>query len=115
MLDPALGRFDFVVAMDSLIHYDGPDIARVLAQLGARTQNGVLFTVAPRTPSLTLMHAAGRFFPRGDRAPAIAPISTKALSRAMRGHADLANWRLARAHRVSRGFYISQAMEALRS
>ena len=26
MLDPALGRFDYVVAMDSLIHYPAPDI-----------------------------------------------------------------------------------------
>jgi magnesium-protoporphyrin O-methyltransferase len=115
MLDPALGCFDFVVAMDSLIHYDGPDIARVLSQLSARTGSSVLFTVAPRTALLTLMHAAGRFFPRGDRAPAIAPISTKGLSRAMQGHADLADWRLAREHRVARGFYISQAMEAQKS
>ena len=37
MLDPALGRFDHVVAMDSLIHYDGRDIARALARArGAR-------------------------------------------------------------------------------
>ena len=33
MLDPAFGRFDYVVAMDSLIHYEGPDIARTLAGL----------------------------------------------------------------------------------
>ena len=29
LLDPALGRFDHVVAMDSLIHYTAPDIVRV--------------------------------------------------------------------------------------
>ena len=30
MLDPALGTFDHVVPMDSLIHYDMPDAVRVL-------------------------------------------------------------------------------------
>ena len=62
------------------------------------------------------MHAVGRLFPRGDRAPAIAPISARGLARAdapiNRGSQA---WRLARTHRVARGFYISQAMEALRS
>ena len=75
MLDPKLGRFDHVVAMDSLIHYEGEDIAHTLASLAARTSGSVLFTIAPRTPALTVMHAMGRFFPRGDKAPAIAPIS----------------------------------------
>jgi MFS transporter, BCD family, chlorophyll transporter len=31
MFDPALGQFDHVVAMDSLIHYRAPDVVRVLA------------------------------------------------------------------------------------
>ncbi len=33
---------------------------------------------------LTLMHAVGRFFPRGDRAPAIAPISARRLGRSLK-------------------------------
>jgi len=115
MLDPALGAFDYVVAMDSFIHYEGVDIARIVAELAARTANSVLFTVAPRTTLLTLMHAVGRIFPRGDRAPAIAPISERGLARAMREHPGLAEWRIARSHRVASGFYISQAMEAQRS
>jgi magnesium-protoporphyrin O-methyltransferase len=115
MLDPALGAFDYVVAMDSFIHYEGRDIARIVAELGARTANSILFTVAPRTPLLTLMHSVGRLFPRGDRAPAIAPISERGLARAMRDHPGVQAWRVARSHRVTRGFYISQAMEAQRS
>jgi magnesium-protoporphyrin O-methyltransferase len=115
MLDPALGAFDYVVAMDSFIHYEGGDIARIVAELGARTANSILFTVAPRTPVLALMHAVGRLFPRGDRAPAIAPISERGLAQAMRDHPGIHAWRIARSHRVSRGFYISQAMEAQRS
>jgi magnesium-protoporphyrin O-methyltransferase len=114
MLDPGLGRFDYVVAMDSLIHYEGRDIARVLADLGRRAGRGVLFTVAPRTPALTLMHAVGRLFPRGDRAPAIAPIAPRDLARRMGDERDLTGWRMGRERRVTRGFYISQALEALR-
>ena len=112
MLDTAHGKFDFVVAMDSLIHYEGPDIARVIASLSARTAKGICFTIAPRTPALTVMHAVGRFFPRGDRAPAIAPISRSRLERALHQHGGLQGWRLARGARVTRGFYISEAVEA---
>ena len=75
MLDPALGHFDYVVAMDSLIHYLPQDVAGVLAQLAGRTRVAMVFTFAPRTPMLALMHAAGRLFPRSDRAPAIEPIA----------------------------------------
>jgi magnesium-protoporphyrin O-methyltransferase len=114
MLDPSLGHFDYVVAMDSLIHYSGGDIARALANLARRTASAMLFTVAPSTPLLTVMHALGRCFPRGDRAPAIAPISTERLAQAIRHCEALADWRMARVRRVTRGFYISQAMEALR-
>ncbi len=63
MLDDDLGRFDHVVAMDSLIHYRTPDIVRALNLLGRRTGTSLLFTVAPRTPLLTAMHAAGGCFP----------------------------------------------------
>ena len=38
MLDASLGEFDYVVAMDSLIHYPTPDIVRALATLAARTR-----------------------------------------------------------------------------
>ena len=35
---PALGRFDHVVAMDSLIHYRAADIVAALDRLAARTR-----------------------------------------------------------------------------
>jgi len=114
MLDPALGVFDHVVAMDSLIHYEGRDIARVIGSLGERTRTSIVFTIAPRTPALTIMHAVGQFFPRGDRAPAIAPISRTQLQQELHLHSGLAAWTLARDHRVAKGFYISQALEARR-
>ncbi len=71
----------------------------------------MIFTIAPRTIPLTIMHAVGKFFPRGDRSPAIAPISQAALEREMQQRPGLQNWRLTRSYRVSRGFYISEALE----
>ncbi len=115
MLDPALGRFDHVVAMDSLIHYQDVDITAALAGLSARVAASIVFTVAPRTPALTLMHAAGRLFPRGDRAPAIVPISSAALEEGLRASPALAGWHVSRSQRISSGFYVSQAMEVRRS
>ena len=49
MLDPALGRFDHVVAMDSLIHYRAFDIVDVVGGLAERTNSSLLFTFAPST------------------------------------------------------------------
>lgn len=114
MLDPALGRFDYVVAMDSLIHYHARDTVRVLAGLAQRTDRAMMLTFAPRTAALTVMHAVGRWFPRGDRAPSIEPVRPRTIVRHIGGHADLHAWRTARTHRVSRGFYISQALEVVR-
>lgn len=109
MMDPALGRFDYVVAMDSLIHYRPRDTVRVLGELGRRTDRAILFTFAPRTPALSVMHAVGRLFPRGDRAPAIEPVRPQTIQALI--HADIEAWRTHRTHRVSSGFYISQAVE----
>ncbi|MDR7036341.1 magnesium-protoporphyrin O-methyltransferase [Methylobacterium sp. BE186] len=114
MLDPGLGRFDHVVAMDSLIHYAGRDIARALAELGSRTNGSIVFTVAPRTALLTLMHAAGKLFPKSDRAPAIVPITTRGLSKRIDREPNLAGFALARTHRINSGFYLSNALELTR-
>ena len=111
MVAPALGSFDYVVAMDSLIHYEPRDAARVLSQLATRTRRGILFTFAPRTPALAVMHAVGRFFPRGDRAPAIEPVSEDTLRRLLSNEPGLQIWRLRRTRRVASGFYTSQAVE----
>jgi magnesium-protoporphyrin O-methyltransferase len=111
MLDPALGHFDHAVLMDSLIHYRADDIVRAVSGLAARTRRSVLFTFAPRTPALSAMHAIGRLFPRGDRAPAVEPVAEAHLRRRLAAEPGLAGWRVARSHRVARGFYISHALE----
>jgi magnesium-protoporphyrin O-methyltransferase len=71
----------------------------------------VLFTFAPKTAMLATMHAAGKLFPKGDRAPAIEPVAEKRLTRLIRNAPELNDWRIDGANRVSTGFYISQAME----
>lgn len=115
MLDAELGRFDHVVAMDSLIHYEGPDAIRTLAGLAARTERSLLFTFAPRTSVLAAMHAVGRLFPRGERAPAIEPVAEADLSRLVAAEPSLRSFGLGRSKRISTGFYTSQAMELVRA
>ncbi|MEQ8967372.1 MAG: magnesium protoporphyrin IX methyltransferase [Azospirillaceae bacterium] len=114
MLDEGLGRFDHVVAMDSLIHYDTADMVRVLERLGERTEHSMVVTFAPRTAALTVMHTVGRAFPRGDRAPLIEPVSPRALDRRMAASDRLTGWTSGRTERVSSGFYISQGLEVCR-
>ena len=110
MTDPALGRFDHVVAMDSLIHYEPDDVARVLSAWAPRCQGRLLFTVAPRTPALAAMHAVGRLFPRGDRAPAIVPQRIDRLQQRLGREPALAGFAPAGSTCVAQGFYTSQAM-----
>jgi magnesium-protoporphyrin O-methyltransferase len=113
MLDPKLGKFDFVVAMDSLIHYRALDTCRIIAGLAARTDGALLVTFAPKTPALAVMHAVGRLFPRGDRAPAIEPVAEQKLRRLLMSEESLEGWQLGRSHRVASGFYKSQALEMI--
>jgi magnesium-protoporphyrin O-methyltransferase len=110
MLAPALGEFDHAVCMDSLIHYETPDMVRAVASLSARVRETVAFTFAPRTPALALMHWVGRAFPRGDRAPAIVPAAERVLRRQIAELPALSSWRIAQSERITSGFYMSQAM-----
>jgi magnesium-protoporphyrin O-methyltransferase len=114
MLDASLGRFDHVVAMDSLIHYRAGDTVAALSQLAFRVDRSIIFTFAPRTPALAAMHFAGRFFPRRDRAPSIEPVAEAALMRRIEASPALDLWRAGRTRRVSSGFYKSQGLELVR-
>ncbi|MGY6536082.1 MAG: magnesium protoporphyrin IX methyltransferase [Pararhodobacter sp.] len=100
MLDAGLGRFDAVMAMDSLIYYTRPDLEAALQGLSARASQ-IVFTVAPRTPLLMAMWHAGRVFPRADRSPVMIPHDWRQLR--VDG--------LGRVGRISRGFYISDCLE----
>ncbi|NNE53207.1 MAG: magnesium protoporphyrin IX methyltransferase, partial [Sulfitobacter sp.] len=103
--DPTLDHFDHVVAMDSLIYYSAPDIARLLQGMAPRLGQSFLFTVAPRTPLLMLMWRAGKLFPRSDRSPTMVPHAPTKLA------AALQRGSLRDVERVTSGFYISHALE----
>jgi magnesium-protoporphyrin O-methyltransferase len=115
MSDAALGLFDHVVAMDSLIHYNGADVVRVLAGFAARTRHSIVFTFAPKTPALWLLWVVGRLFPRKDRAPAIEPVSEREIRRLIACAPQLEGWRIGRTQRIASGFYKSQAMELIKT
>jgi len=111
MLDDGLGEFDHVVAMDSLIHYPCEQIAQALDRLSRRTRRSMLFTFAPRTPLLAVMHRVGRMFPRTDRSPALEPIAQQRLHHALTTQWTQQAWRAQRSQRIAHGFYTSQAWE----
>jgi magnesium-protoporphyrin O-methyltransferase len=115
MLDERHGTFDFCVAMDSLIHYPAKDLVNVLAGLANRTQSKVLFTFAPRTLALSVMHTVGKVFPRSDRSPAIEPVGEKKLSGMIAGDNRFARWRQDQSLRIVHGFYTSHAKELVAS
>ncbi|WP_422016163.1 magnesium protoporphyrin IX methyltransferase [Roseateles sp.] len=114
MLDPALGEFDHVVGMDSLIHYEPADAVEVIAGLAQRTRHSLLFTFAPSSPALELFKAAGKLFPRGNRSPSIVPVAERALHRRLDAHPRLLAWDIGRSQRIASGFYTSQAMELVK-
>jgi magnesium-protoporphyrin O-methyltransferase len=114
MRDMDLGTFDYAVAMDSLIHYDVADGVQTLEAMAKQINRKMVFTFAPKTPLLALMHAAGRFFPRADRAPAIEPVSPKGLGRHLQDAGMMQDWEMGRSHRVDVGFYKSHALELTR-
>jgi len=115
MLDPALGRFDYVVGMDSMIHYQRDDVVRVLGEFAQRTEHAILFTFAPGNALLNSLLTVGRAFPRGDRAPFIEPVAEATLRRLIAGSPALAGWTPACTQRIRSGFYQSQALELRRA
>ena len=114
MRDMDLGCFDYAVAMDSLIHYDVVDGVQTLEAMAKQVNLKMVFTFAPKTPLLTLMHATGRLFPKADRAPSIEPVSPCRLSQHLDDVGLTSAWMAGRSHRIDVGFYKSHALELTR-
>jgi magnesium-protoporphyrin O-methyltransferase len=111
MLDPTLGRFDHVVAMDSLIHYQPQDMVGAVTRLALATRGSIALTFAPRTMLLMAMLGMGRLFPRSDKSPAILPVRDSHL-RNLIGQA-MPQARIGRDRRISASFYTSHAIEVI--
>lgn len=114
MLDTALGEFDYVVSMDSVIHYEAGDAIRVLAGLSERTRVAIIFTYVPSSLALEAFRAVGKLFPRGDRSPSVVPVAERKLHKRIDGEAQLQSWVRGRTRRISSGFYTSQALELVK-
>lgn len=108
MLDPALGRFDHVIAMDSMIYYSATDIAALLGKAARRVDGKFIFTLPPRTPALMAMYRVGKLFPRADRSPQMIPQTVAGVANALRTGG--VKGRLREIERIKSGFYISTAM-----
>ena len=115
MLSADLGHFDYVVGMDSVIHYETGDAVGVLAGLAERTRRGLIFTFVPSSPALEAFRAVGKLFPRGDRSPAVVPVKERWLHQRIDEGAALPGWSRARTARISSGFYTSQALELIKA
>lgn len=105
------GEFQRAVVMDCFIHYRLDETLEALRVVAGGVSDQVLFTVAPWTPLLAVMHAAGRLLPFHHRAPPIVPVRQSALSRGVAGPLGPRGWTLGRTHRVHRGFYVSRGSE----
>jgi len=90
---------------------DTTDAVSAVARIAERVDRGIAFTFAPWNPLLGVMHAAGRAFPRANRAPSIVPVAERALWKALDEHPDLRDWSRGRSERIKSGFYTSQACE----
>jgi magnesium-protoporphyrin O-methyltransferase len=114
MLDSSLGSFDHIVAMDSLIHYRTEDALDVIAGMAKSSHGSIQFTFAPHTPLLGMMHAVGKFFPAGNRAPSIVPVREVDLHAGIESDPRMQGWRIGRTNRIKSGFYQSQALEIVK-
>lgn len=114
MLGRELGAFDYVVGMDSVIHYETRDAVDVLAGLAERTRRGLIFTFVPGSVPLEMFRAVGKLFPRGDRSPAVVPVAERKLHQRIDSDPRMQGWSRGRTQRISSGFYTSQALELLR-
>jgi magnesium-protoporphyrin O-methyltransferase len=105
MVNPNLGNFDYVIAMDSLIYYSKKDLMSLLVELSSRTSHSIFFTLAPKTMLLMIMWYLGKIAPKGDRSPVMVPQSLKAISRELDANLQLIDLGV-----INSGFYISHAI-----
>ena len=108
MNEPSFGNFDYVIAMDSLIHYGAKDIVTCLSKFSSRVNSSIIFTVVPRTPLLTLKLQLGKVFPKSDRSPVVAPVSERDLINLCK---SMGRNKVKKISRVKSPFYISESWE----
>ena len=107
MKEQSFGNFDYIIAMDSLIHYSTEDVISSIADFSSRANNSVLFTVIPSTFFLNSKLLLGKFFPKSERSPEVVPIEWGQLEQLE----DLKINNLSKIKRIKSFFYVSEAWE----
>ena len=108
MKEQSFGNFDYIIAMDSLIHYSTEDVISSIADFSTRANNSVLFTVIPSTFVLNTKLRLGKFFPKSERSPEVVPIEWGRLEQL---EALKINASLSKIKRIKKFFYVSEAWE----
>ena len=106
------GNFDFVILMDSLIHYPEKDTVNILENLLQNTNEKILFTLVPSKFILTLKLKIGRLFPKSDRSPTLSPLNTKSFIKIYREKFEREySATVSRISKVDDLFYTSEFLE----
>lgn len=106
------GNFDFVILMDSLIHYPENDTMIILENLLQNTNEKILFTLVPSTLVLSLKLKIGRLFPKSDRSPTLSPLNTKSFIKVYEDKFEKEfNANVSRIGKVNDLFYSSEVLE----
>ena len=108
MKEQSFGNFDYIIAMDSLIHYSTEDVISSIADFSSRANNSVLFTVIPSTFFLNSKLLLGKFFPKSERSAEVVPIEWGQLEQL---EALKINASLTKIKRIKSFFYVSEAWE----
>ena len=108
MKEASFGNFDYIIAMDSLIHYSAEDVISSLVDFSKRANISVLFTVIPSTFVLKTKLQLGKFFPKSERSPEVIPIEWEQLRKL---EALEVNATLEKIKRIKSLFYVSESWE----
>ena len=108
MNEESFGNFDYIIAMDSLIHYSTDDVISSLVDFSKRANISVLFTIIPSTFVLRTKLHLGKLFPKSERSPEVVPIGWRQV-RKLEAH-EL-NASLEKIKRIKSFFYVSEAWE----
>ena len=108
MKEHSFGNFDYIIAMDSLIHYYPEDVMSSLVDFSNRANKSVLFTVIPSTFALRTKLRLGKYFPKSERSPEVVPIDWGMLH-LLDAHGVKAS--LSKVKRIKSFFYVSEAWE----
>ena len=106
------GNFDYVMLMDSLIHYPEADTIAILRNFLERTREGILFTLVPTNVFLKLKLLTGRLFPKSDRSPVLAPLNVKSFIEMFERELEEDGlFEMNSIGQVNKWFYTSEAIE----